>query len=104
MLLAKMTRNPMPHKAFRNLIWFPSHGGWMTRLNFPSMDCQPLTPGGDLRPALEHFRYPQAGALGGILRQGRGVKEAAGDDLAVGLRRPVLAELPDHIDRDVVAA
>ena len=31
-------------------------------------------------------------------------KKAAGDDLAVRLRHPVLAKLVDHIDRDMVAA
>ena len=63
-----------------------------------------LTPGRDRRLAFEHFRYPQPRALRWSPPAAPRREEAAGDDLAVRLRQPVLPEMPDHIDRDMVAA
>src|ERR1700693_5623174 len=63
-----------------------------------------LTPGRNRLAAFEHLRYPQPGSLGRSPRQRIPREEAAGRDLAVRLGQPVLAEMPDQIDRDVVAA
>src|SRR5258707_11241520 len=63
-----------------------------------------LTPGGDRPPVFEHFRYPQPRSLGRLSRQRSRREETASDDLAVWLGRPILAEVTDQIDRDVVSA
>ena len=60
-------------------------------------------PGRDRLNTVQNFPDPQQRALGGARRQCAGSVEAACDDLAVRLRRPVLGEIPDHEHRDMVA-
>src|ERR1700692_4158269 len=64
---------------------------------------QGLTPGRDRRAAFEALGDPQPGTLGYLGRQRGNFEKARGRNLAVRLGRPVLPELPDQIDRDVVA-
>src|SRR4029077_5964109 len=64
----------------------------------------PSAPGRDPRRAIKHFRDPKPCALCGLRRQRRRIVEPARHDLAVGLRQAVLPELPDNVDRDMVAA
>src|SRR5437868_15539462 len=63
-----------------------------------------LTPCRDARPALEHFRYPQARALGRLRRQRFRREEAAGDDLVVRFGQTILPEMLDDVDCDMITA
>src|SRR5437868_15405322 len=63
-----------------------------------------LTPCRDARPALEHFRYPQARALGRLRRQRFRREEAAGDDLVVRFGQTILPQMLDDVDCDMITA
>src|SRR5205085_6620762 len=63
-----------------------------------------LAPRPNRRPAFQYFLDPQPRARRRPLRQRARLEEAAGRDLVVGFGYPILPELPDDVDRDVVAA
>src|SRR3984893_3149435 len=63
-----------------------------------------LTPGRNRRPTFDHFRYSQPRTLGRVRRQRARLEEPTGDDFAVRVGQAIPAEVPDKVDRDVVAA
>src|SRR4051812_40399681 len=65
---------------------------------------RPSTPSGDRHGPIEHFRDPEPRTSGRLRWQRARRIEPALDDLVVGLRQAVLPELPDDINRDVIAA
>src|SRR4051812_48908769 len=70
----------------------------------PRAPVRSRPPGGDDGLVFQHFGNAPPGAIGGTRRQVIGGEEAGGDDFAIRFRRPVLAKLPDHIDRHMVAS
>src|SRR6185312_8791900 len=63
-----------------------------------------LAPRLNRRPALEHFGDPEPRPWRRSLRQCGDLEEAASHDFVVGFGKPILAECPDNIDRDMIAA
>src|ERR1700757_1783804 len=63
-----------------------------------------LAPCRDRRDAIEHFPDPQPRTLGGPVRQRSSLEETTSHDFVVGFGEPVLRELPDDKDGNMVAA
>src|ERR1700675_2592165 len=103
-MLASIRKQTTPPAAFKYCITRSGHVVLTQICRQILRSPQGLTPGRDRRAAFEPLRYPQPGTLSRLGRQRGNLEEAGGCDLKVRLGRPVLPELPDQINRDVVAA
>src|SRR4030088_785950 len=101
MLLASARSRTTPEMVFSIFIVLPSYG---------IRNCLFSNPGGGLAPcansrlAIENLSDPQPRPSSGFLGQRLGIEEAATDNFMVGLGQAILRKLPDHIDRNMVAA
>src|SRR5664279_2756203 len=102
MLLASIRKQTRPQAAFKYRIGL-SRTVFTPACRQIRENPQGLTPGRDRCPTFERLGDPQPRAFGRLRRQRIHREETAGYDLAVRLGQPVLPELPDQIDRDVVA-